>query len=55
MHTYNVNSWYNRGIERLMLFCSFPEVSLPQGRAEARPSRCALHGDALLRVRSGNV
>ena len=26
------------------LFCGFPAVFLPQGRAEARPSRGALHG-----------
>ncbi len=32
---------------------SFPGVFQTQGRAEARPSRGALHGDALLRVRNG--
>jgi hypothetical protein len=29
---------------RVAFSCSFPEAFLPQGRAEARPSRCAPHG-----------
>ena len=41
-------------VERFAFFRGFTGVAQPQGRAEARPSRRALRGDALLRVRSEN-
>ena len=36
---------FAHSLVRFMLFCGSPDVSPQQGRAEARPSRCALHGE----------